>query len=499
MTAAALPTPTAAAVSPSAPGRAVGRLALRQIRRGALIVAAVCAGMSAIVAVQYQTTFQGATRRVGPAGTRRKPRHPNPFRHPGGTRRRRRVHRVAHRAPCARARECLDSACSHPHHPRRRGRRPSGSAASRSTAHGRRGRCAAWSPSRRLAVVISAAVGAGLVAAGTDTDRRGHLRRRHPWRHPDLRHRRRARRTGHADPVGRGRRHRGLALRLALRCGCSPTVRRDWRGRLDDPVRPHRACRAVRRQPGRPAAGARRLSDRVRGGRVGDGAPSRCGQRLGRGGDEPSTANPAAGVRYADSRYAARFGRRSAGRAAIVAYFLLVGALIASILEFFDTNHRFADMAAGAGFAGLDSANGFAAALFSLLAIPTGLYATTRLAAMVADERARRWTPVFAAECHEFAWCATRSRRLPSVWSLLHVFAGLAIWAGASITGAPLSIGAGTGRRAELGADRLARGRRCRSGSRLATIRSRSHRCAAGGRRVSPQRRHPEAHSHRIG
>ena len=81
----------------------------------------------------------------------------------------------------------------------------------------------------------------------------------------------------------------------------------------------------------------------------------------------------------------------------IAAYFLLVGALIASILEFFDSNRRFAELAASAGFAGLDSANGFAAALFSLLAIPTGLYAATRLAAMVADERARRWTPVLPA------------------------------------------------------------------------------------------------------
>ena len=59
MTAAALPTQKVAMVSPSAPGRAVGRLVLRQIRRGALIVAVVCGGMSAIVAVQYRSMFQG--------------------------------------------------------------------------------------------------------------------------------------------------------------------------------------------------------------------------------------------------------------------------------------------------------------------------------------------------------------------------------------------------------------------------------------------------------
>jgi ABC-2 type transport system permease protein len=126
----------------------------------------------------------------------------------------------------------------------------------------------------------------------------------------------------------------------------------------------------------------------------------------------------------------------------IAAYFLLVGALIASILEFFDQNRRFAELAAAAGFAGLDSANGFAAALFGLLAIPTGLYAATRLAAMVADEKARRWTSLFAAP-------VSRTRPVGSEMAVtavgvivLHASAALAIWAGASITGAPLTIGA---------------------------------------------------------
>ena len=105
----------------------------------------------------------------------------------------------------------------------------------------------------------------------------------------------------------------------------------------------------------------------------------------------PRTAAVGFGRRH--SPFAAPYGRRSAGRSGIAAYFLLVGALIASILEFFDSNRHFADLAAAAGFAGLDSANGFAAALFSLLAIPTGLYAATRLAAWSPTRRARRWTP----------------------------------------------------------------------------------------------------------
>jgi polyether ionophore transport system permease protein len=79
-------------------------------------------------------------------------------------------------------------------------------------------------------------------------------------------------------------------------------------------------------------------------------------------------------------------------------YFFILGTLIASILEFFNTNPRFAELAGAAGFADLASANGFAAALFGLLAIPTGLYAATRLGRLVADERARRWTAVFATD-----------------------------------------------------------------------------------------------------
>ena len=120
----------------------------------------------------------------------------------------------------------------------------------------------------------------------------------------------------------------------------------------------------------------------------------------------------------------------------IAAYFLLFGALIASILEFFDTNRRFAELAAAAGFAGLDSANGFAAALFSLLAIPTGLYAATRLAA---HGRRRESPPLDAGVRHDISRIRLGGQRDRGddrrAWSLLHVTAGLAIWAGAAITG----------------------------------------------------------------
>jgi ABC-2 type transport system permease protein len=127
--------------------------------------------------------------------------------------------------------------------------------------------------------------------------------------------------------------------------------------------------------------------------------------------------------------------------AGVGAYFLIVGALIASILEFFDKSPRFAELAAGAGFGDLGTASGFAAALFGLLAIPTGLYAVTRLASAVGDERANRSTLLLAAP-------VTRQRLLAALVLVtsvgvlaLHVVAALGMWAGAALTGAPLGFG----------------------------------------------------------
>jgi ABC-2 type transport system permease protein len=62
---------------------------------------------------------------------------------------------------------------------------------------------------------------------------------------------------------------------------------------------------------------------------------------------------------------------------AVTAYVLLIGTLISSITRFLAENPRFAELAAAAGFAGLGSPTGFAAAMFSLLTIPVGLFAAS--------------------------------------------------------------------------------------------------------------------------
>jgi ABC-2 type transport system permease protein len=122
----------------------------------------------------------------------------------------------------------------------------------------------------------------------------------------------------------------------------------------------------------------------------------------------------------------------------IVACFLLVGALLASMLELFQKNPRFAELAAAAGVT--VSVNVFAAALFSLLAVPTGLYAATRLAAMVADEKAGRWTLLFAQPISRLRLVSTEIMVTVGGVVALHCSAAVAIWSGAKTTGAPLQL-----------------------------------------------------------
>lgn len=126
--------------------------------------------------------------------------------------------------------------------------------------------------------------------------------------------------------------------------------------------------------------------------------------------------------------------------AAIMTYFVVIGATIASILEFFEQNPRFAELAAAAGFAGLSSAEGFAAALFALCAIATGMYAATRIAAFVADEQARRSTLLFASPVSRVGLLSAEVAVVVFGVLVLHVAAAAGILVGAAATGAPLAF-----------------------------------------------------------
>lgn len=139
-----------------------------------------------------------------------------------------------------------------------------------------------------------------------------------------------------------------------------------------------------------------------------------------------------------------RFALRRAGpttlgwATGIAASFLVVGALLASILELFQTNPRFAELAAAAGT--VLSVNVVAAVMFSLLAVPTGLYTAMRLAAMVADEKAGRWTLLFAEPISRVRLVSTEIMATVGGVVALHCSAAVAFWSGAKITGAPLQL-----------------------------------------------------------
>jgi ABC-2 type transport system permease protein len=428
----------AIALPHTAAGRAIVRLTLRQVRRGALIVAAVCAGMSAVVAVQYQTTFEGSLDQSGLQALVENPAIRILFGPPvalddaGGFT----VWRTG--APLlvlASVWILLASTRI------TRGEEEAGRLdlllAGRLRMVGVVLRSMAAIAG--AALVISAAVGAGLIAAGTDAT--GALVYAAAVFGVTLTFAACALLAAQIMPT----RSAAVGVTVAL-LGVALLARM-----LADGT-PRLAWTAWTTPFGLTARAAPYADNRIGPLVVLAAFPITFGlaalviarrRDVGSGVIEVSTSRrPRTALLRSIGGFAVRRAiRPTIGWATgIAAYFLLVGVLIASILEFFDTNRRFAELAAAAGFAGLDSANGFAAALFSLLAIPTGLYAATRLAALVADEKARRWTPVFATDISRIRLASTEIAVTTAAMLLLHLIAGVAIWTGAAITGAPLSI-----------------------------------------------------------
>lgn len=124
----------------------------------------------------------------------------------------------------------------------------------------------------------------------------------------------------------------------------------------------------------------------------------------------------------------------------IAAYFLLVGTALAWLLELFHTNPRFAQLAAAAGLGGHSLVNVFAAALFSMLAVATGLYSAMRLAAIVADEKAGRSTLLLAQPISRARLMSAEIVVTAGGVVALHCTGAMAMWVGTQITGAPLQL-----------------------------------------------------------
>lgn len=143
-------------------------------------------------------------------------------------------------------------------------------------------------------------------------------------------------------------------------------------------------------------------------------------------------------------RFAARrsLGPVTAWGIGIGLYFLVVGLLASSVTVFLAENPVFAELAAQAGFGSLTTVTGYVASLFAVLAIPLGLYAASRISASGADEEARMLTLLFSAPVTRRRWYLVETSAALVGTVLLAVAAGLAAWAGAAAVGADVSAGA---------------------------------------------------------
>jgi ABC-2 type transport system permease protein len=126
--------------------------------------------------------------------------------------------------------------------------------------------------------------------------------------------------------------------------------------------------------------------------------------------------------------------------AGIGAYFLLIGLIAITMTEFLTENPAFADAAAQAGFPGLGSVEGYAATLFAILAMPVGGFAADRIAAFARAEADRRLTLIAAQPVRRTRLLGAEVTATAGGAVLLAAVAGLATWLGVALTGGGLTL-----------------------------------------------------------
>ncbi|MFY1594787.1 hypothetical protein [Micromonospora sp. WMMD737] len=128
--------------------------------------------------------------------------------------------------------------------------------------------------------------------------------------------------------------------------------------------------------------------------------------------------------------------------AGVGAYFLLIGLLAVSMTDFLADNPRFADLAAQAGFAGLGSVEGYVAAMYALLAIPAGIFTAVHVATIATAEADRRLTLIYTGPVTRLRLLTAEAVTAATGAAALATTAGLATWIGATAVGAPLHLAA---------------------------------------------------------
>lgn len=124
------------------------------------------------------------------------------------------------------------------------------------------------------------------------------------------------------------------------------------------------------------------------------------------------------------------------------AYYLLIGMTAVSITEFLRDNAALADEAAQAGFAGLGSVTGFTATLFAILAMPVGGFVAVRMTAFVTAETDRRLTLLASQPITRTRLIGTELAVTAVAAAVLATCAGLATWLGVIAIGGELAAGA---------------------------------------------------------
>ncbi|SDS98737.1 hypothetical protein [Actinoplanes derwentensis] len=124
----------------------------------------------------------------------------------------------------------------------------------------------------------------------------------------------------------------------------------------------------------------------------------------------------------------------------IGAYYLLIGLTAVSVTDFLRDNPAMAGEASQAGFEGLGSIAGFAATLFAILAMPVGGFVTARMTAFVAAESDRRLILLASQPITRIRLIGAEITVTAAAAVVLVTGAGLATWLGVTAIGGELAL-----------------------------------------------------------
>lgn len=125
---------------------------------------------------------------------------------------------------------------------------------------------------------------------------------------------------------------------------------------------------------------------------------------------------------------------------AVGAYYLLIGLTSVSITGFLTDNPALAGEAAQAGFEALGSIAGFTATLFAILAIPVSGFTAVRLAAFVTAETNRKLAMLAAAPLSRTRLLGADIAATTAGAALLSTTAALTTWGGVNLMGGHLPL-----------------------------------------------------------